>query len=131
MVFEKPADLKAVATEIINRMNEDVRRIRLLEEKTGKIETRINDIEKTVLTQLDDLKISLERISNKISSISERLTALENENLRINKELGKCATKVEVKQLETFVDVINPITSKFATKDEIERMVEERIGKRA
>lgn len=131
MVFEKPADLKAVATEIINRMNEDVRRIRLLEEKTGKIETRINDIEKTVLTQLDDLKISLERISNKISSISERLTALENENLRINKELGKCATKVEVKQLETFVDVINPITSRFATKDEIERMVEERIGKRA
>jgi len=131
MVFEKPADLKAVATEIINRMNEDVRRIRLLEEKTGKIETRINDIEKTVLTQLDDLKISLERIGNKISSISERLTALENENLRINKELGKCATKVEVKQLETFVDVINPITSRFATKDEIERMVEERIGKKA
>jgi predicted nucleic acid-binding Zn-ribbon protein len=131
MAFEKPADLKVVASEIINRINEDTRRIRLLEQRIERTESRLSEIEKTVLTQMDDLKISLERIGNKINSISDKLATLENENLRINKALEKTVSKAEVKELEAFVEAINPITSKFATKDEIERMLEEKLRKKA
>jgi hypothetical protein len=67
----------------------------------------------------------------KISTIADRLTGMENELLRINKELSKTASKSEVKQLEMYIDVMNPIKSKFVTKDELERTLDDRIKKHA
>lgn len=124
-----PVERAVVVSEIVNRINEDTRRIRLLEQRSEKIENRLRELEDNVSSQLGDLKISLERISNKISSISEKLAATESETLKMNKALEKTVSKAEVKQLETFIDVLNPVTSRFVTKEEMERMLEERLKK--
>lgn len=129
MAFEKPVETRAVTTEIVKRINEDMRRIRAIEQRIGRVEDRVRMIEETTLSQMDDLGIALERISQKISNLTERLTTIDNETLRINKELNKMATKTEMKHLETFVDIVNPITSKFVTRDEVERILEEREKK--
>jgi len=65
--------------------------------------------------------------------LSERLSGIESEIDKVNKGLNKAATKAEVKQIETFMNIVNPITSKFITKEELERMLEERsrLPKRA
>jgi chromosome segregation ATPase len=123
MVFEKPADLKTVAAQIVNRINESSRRIRLLEHRIEKTESRLSGIERTVLTQLDDLKISLERLNSRISSLADKITSLENEDSRMNKRLEKTVTKAEIKELEVFIDLIRPMTSSFVTKDELEGII--------
>lgn len=126
MAFEKPAeDAKAFANEVIRRVNEDARRIRNMEQRIDKLEDSLSTLEENVLTQTGDLKISLERISQKIGTISEKLSAMESEIMKVNKGLTKAATKSEVKQLETFIDIVNPITSKFVTKDELGRALKE------
>ena len=124
MVFEKTADIKVVATELVKRMNEDIRRIRLLEDRVENIENRIERVENTALNRLEDVRIKLENIVGKISKVAERLTAIDNEIVSLNKVLGKTASKAEIKSLETFIDVLNPITSRFVTKDELERALE-------
>jgi len=75
--------------------------------------------------------VNLERIIAKIGGIADRLTGIESELLRINKELGKSATRAEVKQLETYIDIMNPIKSKFITKNELDRILDERIKRHA
>jgi len=125
MVFEKPVEnTSEVTSELVKRINEDTRRIRTLEQRMDRIENSMSTLEETLLAQMGELTISLERISKRIADVAEKITTMENEILRINKELGKTATKTEVKQLETFIDLVNPITAKFVTKDELDRRLE-------
>lgn len=125
-----PADLTAMTNEMVRRMNEYSRRIKNLEQRLDRTESRVENMEQTVLNQMNDLKINLERIGQKISGVADRLSAIETEILRVNKDLGRTALKSDVKKLETFIDLVNPITAKFVTKDELERALEERLHKK-
>ena len=125
------SDVKSVVTELVRRINEDERRVRASEQRIERIETSFSTLEERVLTQLGDLKIGLERIGNKIYAVSDKMIALEADISRINKELGKVASKSEVKQLETYLEIVNPITSKFVTKGELERALEEKFARKA
>jgi chromosome segregation ATPase len=131
--FEKQqaADFSGITSEVTHRLNEYSRRMKTIEQRLDHVEQQMQSIEETALTQMDDIRVNLERIVAKITGIAERLSGIENELLRINKELGKTATKSEVKQFETYIDVMNPIKSKFVTKDELERTLDERIKKHA
>jgi len=124
---EKGEDVRVVTSEILRRVNEDNRRIRLLEQRMDRMDDSVGGLEDNVLSELDELKIGIERLSDKILKIGEKLKGIEDEIEKMRKDLGKTATKSEVKQLETFVNIVNPITSKFVTKEELERIMEERI----
>lgn len=123
---EKAADIKLVTSEILRRVNEESRRIRLLEQRMDRVDNSVSGMQENVLAQLDDLKLGIERLSDKILKVSERLNGMDVEIDKVNKGLNKTATKSEVKQLETFVDVVNPITSKFVTLEQLERILEEK-----
>ena len=127
MAFEKPDQSNQVLSELVNRINEDRRRIRMIEQSIDRIESSINALERNLLNQNADMKISLDRIDNKIADMSTRLTTLEADVNRYTKLVSKAATKMEIKQLESFIDIINPITSKFVTKDELDRALEEKV----
>jgi len=119
----------AVLRELIIRANEDTRRIRLLEQRMEKLETSFDRVEERVLVQMKNLEVTLERFSNKLSVLKEKLDALESEIQRIDKELAKTAKKTDLKQIEGFIDLINPITSSFVTKQELESYVKETLSK--
>jgi septation ring formation regulator EzrA len=126
---EKAGEVKLVTSELLRRVNESGRRIRLLEQRMDRVDDSIGGLEETVLAQLGDLKIGIERLSDKILKISERLNSIDVEIDKLHKGLDKAATKSEVKQLETFVDVVNPITSKFVTLEQLDRVLEEKSVK--
>ena len=132
MVFEKPnTESNAISSELVRRLNENSRRLRILEQKIDKLESSMDLLEENTLNQMNDMKIGLERISTKITALGDKLTTIETDLARINKELGRTASKAEVKQLETFIDLVNPITSKFVTKDQMDRAFEDKMGRRA
>jgi uncharacterized coiled-coil DUF342 family protein len=132
MVFEQKnqGDIQLLSSELIRRINEDSRRIKTIEQKIEKIESTSSTLEETVLTQMNDVKINLDRISQRIAAVADRLSMIETDMLRMKKEINNTATKAEVKQLETFVDIVNPITAKFVTKDELQRVLAERSFKK-
>lgn len=124
-MVEKPVDIGALTSELVRRMNEDNRRIRLLEQRMDRIDNTVSGLEDNILAQLDDLKFSIEKLNSETQRIGERITGIENEMNKLKKDLEKTATKTDIKQIETFIDIINPITSKFVTKDELETALEE------
>lgn len=125
------SDVKSVVGELVRRINEDARRIRASEQRIERMETSFSTLEERLLTQLQDLKISLERIGSKISDVSDKIMGMEADIVRVGKELGKTASKSELKQIETYLEIINPITSKFVTRDELERMLQEKFARKA
>jgi predicted RNase H-like nuclease (RuvC/YqgF family) len=128
-MVEKAVSIEVLTSELVKRMNEDSRRIRLLEQRMDRIDNTVSGLEDNILAQLDNLKFSIEKLNSEILRIGERITGMENEMNKLKKDLDKTATKTEIKQIETFIDVVNPITSKFVTKDEMERVLEEMTTK--
>jgi len=115
------ASIEEITSEIVRRLNENSRRVKNLEQKVERMEDQMEEMQEAVLNQMGDLKLSLERIVQNISTLAEKLRGIDDEILRINKKLNKAATKDEIKEVKTFIDIINPMTSTFVTKDELER----------
>ncbi|MEM5882746.1 MAG: hypothetical protein QXQ77_00700 [Candidatus Aenigmatarchaeota archaeon] len=122
MAEEKPIP---IINEIVRRLNESERRIRDVEIRMERIEASLSTIEEKLLNQLNDLKIDITKLEKKIESFVEKVNFYENEILRLSKELSKTATKTDLKKIETYVEIFNPVTSKFVTREEMERALEE------
>jgi len=131
--FEKRDNPEAalMTNELIRRLNEDSRRMKTVEQRIDRIEQQIGTLESTALNQMEDIKIGLEKMAAKLTLISDKLNGIENDIARVNKDLSKTATKAELRKIETFVDLVNPITAKFVTKDEMQREFEERLKRKA
>ena len=128
--LEESRSSSDVLNELVKRMNEYGRRIDNLEQRIDRVEVRIGNVEQTALTHLNKLEISLEAVAQNIVLLSEKLGKIESEIVRLNKELGKAALKSDIKKVEAFIDVVNPITSKFITREEAESMLEAKEKKR-
>jgi septal ring factor EnvC (AmiA/AmiB activator) len=129
MAQEGTDNPKNVLNEVIKRINEDRRRIKLLEQKIDRLESSISALEGASISQMGDIKITLDRINNKIDDVSLRFNKIEGDMNKIKKVISKGATKLELRQPESFIDLVNPITSRFVTKDELDRALDERIDK--
>ena len=131
--FEKKDNPESalMTNEMVRRLNEDSRRMKSVEQRIDRMEQQMETLESTALNQMEDIKISLEKMAAKITLIADRLNGIENEIARVNKDMSKMATKIDVKEVQTFVDLVNPITSKFVTKDELQRELDDRIKRKA
>jgi len=103
MVFEKNVsnDMQTLGTEMASRINTDTRRIRAIEQRLGGIELRIGALEEKIIDEIDHLRKSFEQISVDIKAVTDNLSEIRSEILKINKNLDKTAKKAEVKELET------------------------------
>jgi len=129
--FDKQAaaDFAGMSSEVVRRLNESSRRMKVIEQRIDRLDQQLQSLESTAISQMDDIRVNIERMISKVTGIAERLTGIENELMRINKDLGKTAGKSELKQLETYIDIMNPIKSKFITRDELDRILEEKMKK--
>ncbi len=132
MVFEKnvPGDMQTFGSEIANRVNTDTRRIRTLEQRLVGAEQRIGALEEKIIDEIDNLRKSFDQISIDIKTLTSNLSEIHSEILKINKNLDKTAKKAELKELETLLDIYNPIKSRFTTKDEVVRMIEDKLAEK-
>jgi len=118
--------LRTVINELVDRANTDSRRLRVLEEKAEDLEARVNSMKDMVLQEkklstarLDEVSATLKRQENRIASMEK---TLEN----IVKQFKNVVTVSKIKELETLVDVYNPLKSDFVTREEAERMLAKR-----
>lgn len=128
MVFERKSPGKDAFTgELITRINDNTRRIRIIEQRLDGIGSRIDALNQKIIDEMDSLKKGFDRIFVDVKEISDNLTKIRAEILKINKNLDKTARKAEVKELESLLDLYNPIKSKFVTMDQVKRFIEEKV----
>jgi len=131
MVFErKPTpQFNPINNEVIRITNDNTRRIRVLEQSLESARTRISSLEERMIDEMGDIKKWMDILSLDIKEISKDLKEMNGELLRINKDLEKTARKTEIKELESLLDIYNPIKSHFVTKDEVMRILERELNK--
>jgi TolA-binding protein len=128
MVFEKeaPPDVSGLSSEIVKMVNTNTRRIRMIEQRLSGTERRISSLEEKIIDEIDNLRRGFEQIYMDIKALTENLSQIRAETLKMNKNLDKTAKKAEVRELESLLDLYNPIKSKFVTREEVERLIEEK-----
>jgi len=130
-VFGKaPADKQErIMVDLINRVNENVQRLRVIEQRTQTIDSRINSIEQNLVSYNKNVQKSLLERDVKISSLEERVEKIETTYKEIINQLKQVATKTNVDELRQLVSIYDPLKSSFVTKEEMETFVEEKLSK--
>ena len=124
---EPGENLEKIAAELINRVNENIRRLRVLENRMKALDNRINAMEQNSLTQSRNFQKSLSERDAKISSLEDRLLKMETTVKEILKQLKFVATKSKIEELKHLIEIYNPLKSKFVTREEVENLISEKM----
>lgn len=123
-------DIQIVLNELVRRADETARRLRMLEGRSEVVESRISSIQDTIIRTSKENRGELSELSTTVKRFESELLRLNNELSKISKNLDKFAKKSEVKAVENTISLLNPITSEFVTRDEVERLIQERLKTR-
>ena len=125
-VFDKkPANVQAIIGELIRRFNDNSKRLRLVEQKITSLESTLSNIDQNVVEQLKQAKLSTDKLNAKIDELSNRISKIEDDTRKLAKQMERAATKTELREIQGFIDLINPIKSEFITISEVRKMFEE------
>jgi len=131
MVFERKASQQqfGINAEISRIINDNTRRIRILEQSLESSRTRIGSLEERMIDEIGDIKKWIDQLSLDVKEISKDLKEIRTEISRVNKDLAKTARKTEIKELESLLELYSPIKSHFITKEEVMRLIEREMNK--
>jgi septal ring factor EnvC (AmiA/AmiB activator) len=121
--------LKTIIRELVDRSNSDTARIRILEQEKDIVKARADSMEQAMLGRKKQTDKALAELNAKIDKANKRILQLESTLKEIIKETKRLATTSKIKELESLVEIYNPLKSQFITKEEAEAMIERRIEK--
>jgi len=117
-------DISGVKSDI----NSISMRIRLLEESTKNVRRMSKITEETLILKTREANTEFKTITSDINEIRKEVFEIKDKILTIIRELQITAKSDEVKVLEKYLNLWNPI--KFATHDEVDRIVNEALEKK-
>jgi uncharacterized protein YoxC len=125
MVFEKKPEIQPMNPELVRSAQESKGRIRSLEQNVEGLRSRINAIEEKVIEESNNMKKWIDNLTADVHEVSESLKDIHSDVLRVKKDLDKKARKSELKEIESLLEIYNPIKSHFITRQQAERIFED------
>lgn len=131
MVFErKPQPTPSgISTEVVRITNENTRRIRMLEQSLESSRNRITSLEERMIEEMGDIKKWMDQLAVDVKEVSKNLKEIRAEIIRMDKEMNKTARKSEIKEIESLLDLYNPIKSHFVTSEDVIRIIDRELNK--
>jgi len=127
-LFEQPKKKekqRKVDTSQSNEILTLVRRIRELEERVENQRSKDKIIERNMLDHFKKFKADISTINSDISEIKNEINKTNAESSKIIKELKLSASKEDVKILQKYVDLWNPI--RFVTNEQVKRLIDDAL----
>lgn len=118
-----PVDLTDVKLDINNLE----RRLRVLEEGATNIRRSVQVTEQNMLKKNRTFTTEIKAINSELIEIKKEIAETKDKILDLIKELQSAAKLTEVKVLEKYINLWNPV--KFVTQKEVERIFDEKIRK--
>lgn len=112
-----------VLGEITRRVNDTMGRLRIMEERLRNLDTRVNTIDQNFLNEIKRINKSLADATDSIKMIQDRIVNMEVDVSSIKRDLKGRVTRGEVKEIESYIELIKPVTTKFVTRKEVEEMI--------
>ncbi|MEM5812243.1 MAG: hypothetical protein QXN71_01170 [Candidatus Aenigmatarchaeota archaeon] len=123
---KKPKTIGMIINEIVERLNSDTQRLRVLEQSYDSVNERVNMIEQAILQNKREMLKSFSSLDTKLSALDDRITRVENTIKEIVERVKKLATTAELKELESLIEIYNPVKSNFVTREELDKILKER-----
>jgi len=124
-----PRSLHAILNEIVERVNSDTQRLRVLEQSSDSITSRMNNTEQMLLQHKREFQKSFLDLTTEISTLSDRLVKTENTVKEVIDHVKKLVTESQLRELENLIEIYNPVKSNFVTKEELEKILQEKSRK--
>ena len=127
---KKPAKkltINAVLNKLIERVNADRRRLKILEQESSASKSRIISAEENLIEQRKDINIMIKDLDEDLMNLEDRMSKIEITMKEIVKEIKSSSKDTKMQELENLIEVFNPLKSNFITREEVERLIEEKV----
>ncbi len=121
---QEAPDLSGITTDI----NTVSRRLRLLEEGFTNLRRFFQVTEENMVAKNKHFSAEVKTLTSDINEIRKEIQELKDKLLLVIRELQTVARKEEVKVLEKYINLWNPI--KFVTQNEVEQIINDVLEKK-
>jgi hypothetical protein len=66
-----------------------------------------------------------DELNEKLGEIETNILRIDNELIRMNKNVDKMAKRTELKELENMIEIFSPMRTNFTTKEDVRRIIKE------
>ena len=109
-------------------MNTLSRRLRLLEEGFTNLRRFLQVTEENIVAKNKHYSAEIKTVASDITEIRKEVQEVRDKMVLVIKELQSTARKEEVKVLEKYINLWNPV--KFVTQNEVEQIINEVLEKK-
>lgn len=123
-----PTQESADTSSIVSDVNTLSRRLRLLEESFANLRRFFQVTEGNMIEKHKHFSAEIKTINSDIMEVRKEVQDIRDKLLLVIKELQSVARKDEVKVLEKYINLWNPI--KFVTQNEVGQIIDEILEKK-
>jgi len=98
-----------IVNEIMGRVNDNTKRLRLLEQRERLLTSRISSTEESAFGKIKELDATIGEIRSNITAQDEKIATLQNTLKEIIKQLEFFARKSDVKKVEETLKIWSPL----------------------
>jgi uncharacterized coiled-coil protein SlyX len=113
---KKKGTAAPLVNEIVGRVNDNTKRLRLIEQREKLLTSRISSMDESVAGKVEGLENSKKDLDAKISALEEKLTSVQNTMHEVVKQLQFLARKSEVKKVDEKLRILEPLLSQIGTQ---------------
>ena len=121
---QEAPDFSGVTTDV----NTLSRRLKLLEEGFTNLRRFLQVTEENIIAKNKHYSAEIKTLASDLTEIRKEIQELKDKLLLVIRELQTVARKEEVKVLEKYINLWNPI--RFVTQNEVEQIINEILDKR-
>lgn len=112
--------MQLILQELVRRTNNELMRIRNLEDSVTNIEERLGSLEDTSLQRTKRFNEKFAELDVAIRNLSDETAKIKNLLEKVSKQLSNVALKRDVKELERMFDLLSPVRQEYVTREELE-----------
>ena len=107
-----------IINEIVGRVNDNTKRLRLLEQRERLLTSRIGSLDVSMAQKVKDIDGSITELDTKLTANAEALASLDNRVKEVIKQLKFLANRTEIKKIEEKLKILEPLLMQVASSGE-------------
>ena len=97
-----------IIQELVRRSNDEIRRLRELEQRIQIVENRSNTLENIFLEKTKKYEKKLAELDIAIKEFNDEVSRMKGIIDKVNKQMNKLARKREIRELEKMLELLTP-----------------------
>ncbi len=119
--------MEGIVHELLDRVKENLRRVRDVEEENKSMSTSIQSVEERVIKLEEKQDEDMDEVWEEIDDLLTRVMKIENKISKLKDMLENTPQKDEFDEIKNFVDLLSPIESEFMTESEVKSLIKEEL----